>query len=434
MKIKTNLTIILFSFVLLLAHTSCFSIVFGDRDFHIKEGKLYRGKETYTLQSFYVPDTAQRGAELKTMAPLLASIAEVGGNSIAMDILRDPNATNVDPNDIETIKKYADRAKEQYMTVMLRIAPNYKPNKNAPLLNTLKKDFKGLLTIVYWTDGPYANEWTKAMRKINKYWVIISKQNADLILTDNLSQINEKEEGKFIFTLVPGEKIRNTHFLLPYSSENLKLVDETFEKYTPCNSIDINSALSLLSEEERQEGFIPLFDGKTLDGWWYLGDNTKTFEVNPEGFIEWKSKGGKALMSCQRYDNFILRLEWMIEKGGNTGVWVHAPRGSRASKIGFEVQILGDSDTTQLTDDTTGAIYKVVPPKVKAMKPEGEWNEMEIICNGSYVKVTLNGQVVQDINFDEIEELKYRLRKGFICLTDHGKYCGFRNIRIKPLQ
>ncbi len=434
MKIKTNLTIILFSFVPLLAHTSCFSIVFGDRDFHIKEGKLYRGKETYTLQSFYVPDTAQRGAELKTMAPLLASIAEVGGNSIAMDILKDSNATNVNPNDIETIKKYADRAKEQYMTVILRIAPNYKPNKNAPLLNTLKKDFKGLLTIVYWTDGPYANEWTKAMRKINKYWVIISKQNADLILTDNLSQINEKEEGKFIFTLVPGEKIRNTHFLLPYSSENLKLVDETFEKYTPCNSIDINSALSLLSEEERQEGFIPLFDGKTLNGWWYLGDNTKTFEVNPEGFIEWKSKGGKALMSCQRYDNFILRLEWMIEKGGNTGVWVHAPRGSRASKIGFEVQILGDSDTTQLTDDTTGAIYKVVPPKVKAMKPEGEWNEMEIICNGSYVKVTLNGQVVQDINFDEIEELKYRLRKGFICLTDHGKYCGFRNIRIKPLQ
>ncbi|HOQ31841.1 MAG TPA: DUF1080 domain-containing protein, partial [Candidatus Hydrogenedens sp.] len=273
---------------------------------------------------------------------------------------------------------------------------------------------------------------TKAMKKINKYWVIISKQNADLIITEDISQTQLPKE-KVIFSASPGEQIGKVHFLLPYTKENLNCIEEAYAKYTPCTNLDTNSASSLLSEQERQEGFIPLFDGKTINGWWYLGDNHNCFAVNPEGFIEWKSKGGKALMSCERYDNFILRLEWMVEKGGNTGVWVRAPRGSRASKIGFEVQILGDSDTTALTDDTTGAIYKVVPPKVKAMKPEGQWNDLEIICNGPYVKVTLNGQVVQDINFDEIEELKYRLRKGFIGLTDHGNYCGFRNIRIKPL-
>jgi len=318
------------------------------------------------------------------------------------------------------------------MTVVLRIAPNTKPSRKDPIFNALKQNFKGLLTIVYWTDGPHAEEWTKALKKINKYGVVISKKNADLILSENTNQANLPLE-RTVFLSVPDKQIQKTHFMLPYSKDNLNLVEEAFARNTPCTEIDINTASSILTEEERQEGFIPLFDGKTLNGWWYLGDNHDSFTVNPKGFIEWKSKGGKALMTCNRYDNFILRLEWMIEKGGNTGVWIWAPRASRASKIGFEVQILGDSDRTDLTDDTTGAIYKVIPPKVKAMKPDGEWNNLEIICNGSHVKVTLNGQIVQDVNFDEVEELKYRLRKGFIGVTDHGNYCGFRNIRIKPL-
>lgn len=432
MKYRTSIILTIVALFILCLYTSCYSLSFKDREFHIKDGTLYRGKDTYTLQAFYVPDAAQKGAELKAMVPLLASIAEVGGNAVAMDLFNDANTNTVDSKTIETIKTYADRAKDQYMTVVLRIAPNTKPSRKDPIFNALKQNFKGLLTIVYWTDGPHAEEWTKALKKINKYGVVISKKNADLILSENTNQANLPLE-RTVFLSVPDKQIQKTHFMLPYSKDNLNLVEEAFARNTPCTEIDINIASSILTEEERQEGFIPLFDGKTLNGWWYLGDNHDSFTVNPKGFIEWKSKGGKALMTCNRYDNFILRLEWMIEKGGNTGVWIWAPRASRASKIGFEVQILGDSDRTDLTDDTTGAIYKVIPPKVKAMKPDGEWNNLEIICNGSHVKVTLNGQIVQDVNFDEVEELKYRLRKGFIGVTDHGNYCGFRNIRIKPL-
>jgi len=433
MNLKKVILTILLLVCMFSLNTSCYPIVYGDRDFHMKRGILYRGKETYLLRAFYVPDTAQKGAELKTMVPLLASIAEVGGNSIAMDILKDPDDTNVDIKMIETIKSYADRAKDQYMTVIVRIAPNNKPHKKEPLIGTLRQNFKTMLNIIYWVDGLYSKEWVKSLKKINKNWTIISNENSDLILAKD-SNLSRTLTPNLVFTALPEKQMDTIHFILPFSQENLNSVESAFAKITPCSDIDMTTAINILSEEERKEGFIPLFDGKTLNGWWYLGDNHKTFAVNPEGFIEWKEKGGKALMSCNRYDNFVLRLEWiMMEKNGNTGVWVRAPRGSRASKIGFEVQILGDSDKTELTDDTTGAIYKVIPPKVKAMKPEGQWNDLEIICNGPYVKVTLNGQVVQDVNFDDVEELKYRLRKGFIGLTDHGNHCGFRNIRIKPL-
>lgn len=93
---------------------------------------------------------------------------------------------------------------------------------------------------------------------------------------------------------------------------------------------------------------------------------------------------------------------------------------------------MGDAGDAPVKD-TTGAVYDVVPPKVNAGKPAGEWNAYEIMVNGPHLKITLNGQVVQDLNLDENEELKYRLRNGFIGLQDHGGYAAFRNIRVKRL-
>ena len=74
-----------------------------------------------------------------------------------------------------------------------------------------------------------------------------------------------------------------------------------------------------------------------------------------------------------------------------------------------------------------------MPPKVNAAKPAGEWNELEVTCDGPKVKIVLNDIVVQDLSFDDNDELRYRLRKGFIGLTDHNGYVAFRNIRLKRL-
>jgi hypothetical protein len=186
---------------------------------------------------------------------------------------------------------------------------------------------------------------------------------------------------------------------------------------------------SMLSEQEKADGFVSLFDGKTLNGWWFYGKNKEGFAVE-DGAIVWKAIGGEALYSHERYDNFILRLQWKINKGGNSGIYLRAPRAGRQSKTGMEFQLQGDYGDT-IKDDTTGAIYVVVPPKVNATKPEGEWNDVEIMLNGPMMKATLNGQVVQDLNLDENPELKKRLKRGFIGLQDHARFVAFKNIRIK---
>ena len=189
---------------------------------------------------------------------------------------------------------------------------------------------------------------------------------------------------------------------------------------------------SLLSEAERAEGFVSLFDGKTLNGWFPRTPGVESFEVR-DGCIEWVRKGADALLSRDRYDNFVLRLEWKIEKGGNNGVWLRGPRATRSSKLGFEFQMMGDSDIPEPTAESTGSVYRVLPAKALAARPEGEWNEVEIMLNGPHYQATLNGVQIQDVNFDEHPELSWRLRKGFICLSDHGSPAWFRNIRVKKL-
>ena len=138
------------------------------------------------------------------------------------------------------------------------------------------------------------------------------------------------------------------------------------------------------------------------------------------------------LYTRDRYDNFVLRFEFRIVQDGNSGVFIHAPRDCRQSKIGFEFQILGDYGE-EPNKTSTGSVYDQVTPRLNAGKPAGEWNTAEVRLNGPHYKAILNGKQIQDVNFDDVPELKYRLRKGFIALQDHNNEVAFRNLRIKKL-
>lgn len=139
-------------------------------------------------------------------------------------------------------------------------------------------------------------------------------------------------------------------------------------------------------------------------------------------------------MTRDRYGDFILRLEGRIEAGGNSGIHIRAPRACRQSRIGFEFQFMGDYDITVPDKNSTGSVYDVLPALTTALRPEGEWNEFELHLEGSRVRARINGILVQDTDFEDHEELRHRLRRGFIGLQDHDCFVQYRNIRIKPLD
>ena len=413
--------------------------------FRVWKGTLYRGDSDFTIKAFWVPDLGSSGGTLDKMVPAMARIAEAGGNTVCFDLWGfNEKGTAIDPLGVETVKTIAQRGKDQRMGVLVRVlagvGDDSRVRRNA--VRTASKVFAEEGKALYWIDGPDAARLVKSFKKKARNAVVVSPEGGDLSVSETAPApppAPDSEEPApelkpapvLVLDHIPDFEANPFHFVLSGDDEDYPALDAAL--MTPVEKAPWTPDNAVLSEAERAEGFIALFDGKTLDGWWIKDDNQDCFHVSEEGYIEWLSGGGGALMTRDRYDNFILRLEWKILPGGNSGVWMRAPRDARQSKIGMEFQIQGDSDVEEPDKSNTGAVYDVLPPLAMAARPEGLWNTFEAVFDGAHFKATVNGVLVQEVNFEEHEELRYRLRKGFICLTDHGNYVAYRNIRLKRL-
>lgn len=188
----------------------------------------------------------------------------------------------------------------------------------------------------------------------------------------------------------------------------------------------------VVAQPEGSSEFKPLFPADGLAGW--TPEGGASF-VNREGMIasEGKADYPAWLRSNEIYENFVLRFEFKTGNYGEGGVFLHAPRHGRNSRVGFEIQLSDDIRDPGPVVISTGAIYGSVSPLKQAAKPLGEWNQVEITFDWPLLKVTLNGEVVQDLNVEENPDLKYRLRSGYLGLQDRGKQIVFRNMEIKQL-
>jgi hypothetical protein len=192
-------------------------------------------------------------------------------------------------------------------------------------------------------------------------------------------------------------------------------------------------------QNDPEQGFTSLFDGKTLDGW--QGD-TKGYQV--DGGVIICQPGGN-LFTAKEYADFIFRFEFKMPPMGNNGVGIRTPLKGNPAYAGMEIQILDDhykEKHPQLKPyQFHGSIYGVVPAKPGHQKPIGEWNREEILCQGSHVRVTLNGTVIVDADLDKIEKTMdghdhpgLHNEKGYIGFLGHGSRVEFRNLRIKELK
>jgi len=188
------------------------------------------------------------------------------------------------------------------------------------------------------------------------------------------------------------------------------------------------------------DGFTPLFDGKTLDGWYADGGDISSWEAD-NGILRCIGRGGGWLATKQTYADFVLELDWKIQAGGNSGVGLRFPAETHVSQTGMEIQIL-DDDAEGHRDikpaQHTGSIYYQVAAKQGAAKPLGEWNHYRITCDGPLVVIELNGAEVVRANLDEhtvgeggLTPLSERPRRGHIGVQNHQTGVEFRNIRIQ---
>lgn len=195
----------------------------------------------------------------------------------------------------------------------------------------------------------------------------------------------------------------------------------------------ITPLLILLTDlcAKAEDGFTPLFDGKSLEGW--VG-NVQGYEAK-DGILTCltgKGMGGK-IFTAKEYGDFILRLEIKIPAGGNNGLGLRCPLVGSPHGKGYESQILDNSaDRYKKLKDSQyhGSLYKLVAAKRGFLKPVGEWNEQEVMMKGHHCRITLNGEVI--LEDKDLSRFK-RPDKGHLGFLGHGSKVQFRNVRIKEL-
>ena len=217
-----------------------------------------------------------------------------------------------------------------------------------------------------------------------------------------------------------------------------------------CVGLPAAAADNQLTPEEQSAGWTLLFDGKSLAGWQTSGQKPSRRPVE-NGSLNPHRCGGYMLIYERPLTDFVLLLDFRIAPGTNSGVffrtWPLTPRSDKDVGFnGLEVAI-DDTQTADLHD--TGAIYDLVKPAKNAMRPAGEWNQLQLTCNKNLIEVAINGEVVTRMNLDKWTRpsrrpdgsqhkfdvaYKEHPRRGYIGLQDHGGECWYKNIKLKELK
>ena len=202
------------------------------------------------------------------------------------------------------------------------------------------------------------------------------------------------------------------------------------------------------------DGYITIFDGKSLDGWRGYGkDKVPSRWIIEDGCLKFCGTGtgegqtgeGGDLIFAHKFKNFELELEWKISKGGNSGIFYLDNANHPDAKLGKD------------NNRQAASLYDMIPAVPQNAKPFGEWNKAKIMV---YKGTVVHGQndenvleyhlwtkqwteMLQASKFSEEKwPLAFELlnncggenHEGFIGVQDHGDDVWYRNIRVKVLD
>tara|TARA_B100000809_G_scaffold213194_1_gene217439 strand:- start:831 stop:1511 length:681 start_codon:yes stop_codon:yes gene_type:complete len=206
------------------------------------------------------------------------------------------------------------------------------------------------------------------------------------------------------------------------------------------------SFCSLLPGEEKvkEDGFVSLFDGKTLSGW--EGDKN-IFQVRRgaivAGSLEQPIDHNEFLCTTSEYSDFELRLEArLLGEGRNAGIQFRSERIPNHHEVkGFQCDI-GEQGAKR-EKLIWGALYDesrrrkfLVEPDTEQLRPlvklDG-WNSFVIRCQGARIQIWVNG--LATVDYTEKEE--GIAASGIIGLQIHGgppAEASYRKIRIRDLS
>lgn len=181
-----------------------------------------------------------------------------------------------------------------------------------------------------------------------------------------------------------------------------------------------------------QDGFQPLFDGKSLAGWegdarlWRVENgelvgSTVGVKITKNTFLVYKDA---------EFGDFVLRAEVKL-RNGNSGIQFRSTAMEDHVVHGLQADMAHNAWWGSIYDEKGKRGVMVNGWKGKAEKVvHAGWNDVSIHCQGTKIRVTVNGMVTSELE-DDVK------LKGVLALQLHvgpEMEVRFRNVRIKTLD
>lgn len=205
--------------------------------------------------------------------------------------------------------------------------------------------------------------------------------------------------------------------------EDFPIVNEACDGFflDACHRI-VKSYGEELSKEERDAGFVAMFNGRDFSGW-HFTNNKKTDEVAnwkvADGVIKLSGGGSPHLSTASEYADFEMRFQWraMREKY-NSGFFICSPK-----KLGKnQLNLAKGSEGRFICGKVNGA-----KSAGDLQNKSGKWNEWRVLVKGDKVTFRCNGKLAW-------EATGLKPEKGYIGLQAEGAPLEFRNLRICEIK
>lgn len=179
-------------------------------------------------------------------------------------------------------------------------------------------------------------------------------------------------------------------------------------------------SMTLLRADDN--GWVSMFDGKTLDGW-KANDHPESWSVK-DGAIVGDGPASHLFWMVRECTNCEFQADAKISDGGNSGMYFRTAFGPGFPK-GYEAQV----NSSHKDPVRTGSLYNFVKIYEQLVPPD-TWFNQHIIANGKHITIEVNDKKVVDF----VDE-KNTFQSGYLALQQHnkGSIVMFKNLRMRPL-
>ena len=194
-------------------------------------------------------------------------------------------------------------------------------------------------------------------------------------------------------------------------------------------ALSVAIILSAMNATSSSDGWVKLFNGKTLDGW-KVGENSSTFSVADGAIVVFGSRAHlfyDGPLNNHNFKNFEFKAKVMTFPGANSGMYIHTTYQETGwPEKGYEIQV----NNSHTDWRRTGSVYAIQDVK-EAPAKDNEWFTQHIIVQGKKITIKVNDKVINEYTEGE----NGRLSSGTVALQGHEPKSKvlYKDIMVKPL-